>query len=171
MFVELAKQLIVIPENPEDVSRQQIDYIAERLLDDVPTTEKEFEQFAAKQIDDNDNAHDLVAVELWSQIQGTTVDQFYDVPITDLIKMYAYIRSMQEMESIVSNMQQQQQQQYKQPGYSLNELEDILTGKKQPDMNTVKVKPEQTDNVKQFFGKSIDEVFEMLSKGGNKENG
>jgi len=49
-----------------------------------------------------------------------------------------------------------------------------LTGEKQPEpQNAIKVEPKINDNVKQFFGKNIDEVFEMLTKNNNRgvENG
>lgn len=168
MFVELAKATLVYPEDPYEAPDEQIQMLAEQMLDDVPLTNAEMERKMAQIINSEKNFFADIAVELWQQISGTTIHEFYNRPIGEIFEMLTTLKIMQEL------MKSEQVQTYQQPtnqratpniefenAYDQSEYQRYEPTKQQAQMPDI-------NEMKQFFGKSLDEVIDMLQKKGGK---
>jgi len=62
--------------------------LAESMLDDVPMTDKELENKIYELAGKDQNLFKDIALELWSQIQGSTIHEFYSQPIGEIMDMY-----------------------------------------------------------------------------------
>ena len=152
MFLELTKALIVVPEEQHNVPKDVVQHLAESMADDIPMTEQEIESQLLEYLENDVTPYHNAALELWSQVQGTTIDQFYEKPIKDMIQMYAFIRSMSEMQNVLQT----------QGGLQIPQ-NNTQAQKITPNFNP---NPQQkTIDTKDIVGKSLDEVIKMLDGG------
>ncbi len=152
MFTELIKQIIVYPEDPSDVPQPQLDMLAEAMLDDVPMTDKELENKIYELADKEQNLFKDIALELWSQIQGSTIHEFYSQPIGEIMDMYQTIKIVEELTKKIEEEREQQQ-----PSIQF----DNQVSYNQP----AKRSQQQQYDISGLLGKDLNAQLEELAKG------
>lgn len=152
MFTELIKQIIVYPEDPSDVPQPQLDMLAEAMLDDVPMTDKELENKIYELADKEQNLFKDIALELWSQIQGSTIHEFYSQPIGEIMDMYQTIKIVEELTKKIEEEREQQQ-----PSIQF----DNQVSYNQP----AKRSQQQQYDISGLLGKDLNTQLEELAKG------
>lgn len=156
MFYELVRATLVYPEDPDEVPEQQIRMLAEQTLDDIPLTNAELENKLLDLLDSDRTFLMDIAVELWSQVAGTTIHEFYNRPISEVLEMYSTIKVMQELAQKGVSQQQEEQQMPYIPNIEFNNTGSLSAPPQQTAPN-----PEE---VKKYLGKSLDEVLSMMAK-------
>ena len=116
--------------------------LAEAMLEDIPLTEAELENKVYELANDENNFFTDIALELWSQVQGTTIHEFYNRPIKEVLQMYSTVKILQEL------MQQQEVPQ--QVNYGTPQIEFEQPAQQQAPAMDI-------ENIKSLLGKNLDE--------------
>lgn len=153
MFLELTKSVMVYPEDPSDIPEIQIKMLAEAMLDDIPLTEQEVENKIAELALENDNVFKEIALELWQQVSGTTIHEFYNRPIKEVLEMYGMLKILTSVAK--EGTQQESYEEYDYPNIELTEPQ------------TTNKQNIPTQIPKDMFGKDLDEVLKAMQQGGN----
>ena len=157
MFLELVKACLVYPEDPEQVPQPQIQMLAESMLDDVPLTEAELENKIYEMATNDDKSlFTDVALELWSQVQGTTIHEFFKRPIKEVLQMYSAVKLVQQIMEQQGDYYQQEASQ--QPSIEFEYNNQPIQQSQSPSS----VGGMDINSVKKILGKSLDEQLKEL---------
>lgn len=168
LFIELTKQCMVYPENPNDVPEEQFEQLVNQMIDDIPLTEEEIENQLGKYQNLQNNIYKQIAVELWQKITGTTVHEFYNRPIGEVLEMYQAQKIIEKLVNEQAQASEQQAQQripvsiYNEPQYDSQQY-GVGQHQQQPTQSNINELQQFTE---QIMGKNITEVLDQMIKKG-----